>query len=457
MANDTDTTTIVARSLNDFPEHVLVYIISLLPTYDAVRTTAISRRWRNLWTTIPFLNFDYSMFPHSPDNLTLTRRRFAEFVDRTLLHRPRLASPLKFRFQFDFGDYIYGHLIDSWILYAVNHDAVELDIDFFIDPLYHNYLDPDEKLDYDFNFFSLANSKIRVLKIISCDLIMPYDMSGYKYASINSIFLGQIYLADEMVSDLITGCVNLESLVIEDCYGMEKLRICSKKLKKLLLWFYFPQNEEESWVEIRCPNLRMISIYCFKMGKYLMEQADPLTEARVEFMHREDRFKYWNKVVRLFDGVMQLKVQNWWYEFFEQKDVSSKRFALNKLRFLELQTGYAKDDVLGLAALLEICPNLHTMILVYLNKQDEEKSLSEDLLNKPINLSMPSLKQVKMKHFGGTESEVQFLTLLKTQGTVLEKIVIVPLRVTENFPAPIVLRRRPTEVNPESAPFSAEG
>ncbi|KAB5524466.1 hypothetical protein DKX38_022215 [Salix brachista] len=84
---------------------------------------------------------------------------------------------------------------------------------------------------------------------------------------------------------------------------------------------------------------------------------------------------------------------------------------------LELQTGYTQYDLLGMAALLELCPNLETMILDPLYKIDDDESLSEELLNKPIHFSIPSLKEVKLKVIPGENQNqiVQFVALLKSK------------------------------------------
>lgn len=84
-----------------------------------------------------------------------------------------------------------------------------------------------------------------------------------------------------------------------------------------------------------------------------------------------------------------------------------------------------------------------------------QESLSEELLNKPINLFMPNLKEVRLKTFlpGQNQNQFsQFVSLLKKQGGVLEKIVLVSLYNGMPLP-PVILRRRPprAEVNEESS------
>ena len=45
------------KCLNNLPEEILRYILSLLPTRDAIRTSILCKRWEYLWTSIPNLDF----------------------------------------------------------------------------------------------------------------------------------------------------------------------------------------------------------------------------------------------------------------------------------------------------------------------------------------------------------------------------------------------------------------
>lgn len=57
------------------------------------------------------------------------------------------------------------------------------------------------------------------------------------------------------------------------------------------------------------------------------------------------------------------------------KDHFPKSFKLQNVSLLELRTGYTQYDLIGMAALLELCPNLETMILHYLYKIGEDVSI----------------------------------------------------------------------------------
>ena len=65
------------KNLDNLPEEILRHILSLLPTIDAIRTSMLSKRWENLWTCIPNLDFQ--------QRLHYDRPLFLNFVERVLL------------------------------------------------------------------------------------------------------------------------------------------------------------------------------------------------------------------------------------------------------------------------------------------------------------------------------------------------------------------------------------
>ncbi|XP_065881606.1 uncharacterized protein [Euphorbia lathyris] len=105
-------------SLDSLPEHLILHILSFLPTQDTISTSLVSKKLRSYWSLIPSLNLSYSRFP--PYNTpSTTRQFFAEFVDRTLISRS-LSPLLKFCLDFIYEDR-YGFHVDSWIRYAIKN------------------------------------------------------------------------------------------------------------------------------------------------------------------------------------------------------------------------------------------------------------------------------------------------------------------------------------------------
>lgn len=62
-------------------------------------------------------------------------------------------------------------------------------------------------------------------------------------------------------------------------------------------------------------------------------------------------------------------------QLLTSKDPLSKSFKLHNLNHLELPTGYTHCDLVGLAALLELSPNLENMILDYVDNNAKDVSI----------------------------------------------------------------------------------
>lgn len=117
------------------PDEILVLILSLLTTEEAIRTSVLARRWRYLWTFISHLDFDDDTVvsllfcrPPSPTPndsdleptyppFLVQRRRFVDWVNRVLnLHKGMHLDEFRLRFRV-YGEHFESD-IDSWINFA---------------------------------------------------------------------------------------------------------------------------------------------------------------------------------------------------------------------------------------------------------------------------------------------------------------------------------------------------
>ncbi|PRQ38755.1 putative F-box domain, leucine-rich repeat domain, L domain-containing protein [Rosa chinensis] len=110
--------------ISQLPDDTLSHILSLLPTRDAVRTTILSKRWNNLWISIPNLGFD----PHE-----VSSDKCGEFVDGVLsLHASsniQKFRPCSRNSYYNGDEYMSGN--SRWICDAMRHNIVELDLHIF--------------------------------------------------------------------------------------------------------------------------------------------------------------------------------------------------------------------------------------------------------------------------------------------------------------------------------------
>lgn len=103
--------------ISKLPDAVLSHVLSFSGTKYAVRTSILSKRWRNIWATVPNLDFD--------DENTYDELGFKTFVNRILSLRDSLDIN-KFRLRCWCAAGL-SH-VDSWICTTVRLNVVELDL-----------------------------------------------------------------------------------------------------------------------------------------------------------------------------------------------------------------------------------------------------------------------------------------------------------------------------------------
>ncbi|KAH7860348.1 hypothetical protein Vadar_012390 [Vaccinium darrowii] len=408
-------------TIDSLPEDLLLHIISFLPTLEAIRTSLISPKWRNLWHTLSSFDFDFNLFPPS-DSFPETRDLFADYVTQTLSLRPP-DSPLHyFGLRFYFTEQHHYDVVPSWINYAISHGALELDLDFYG---YMNFCEMASDCDFYFFLEPLIQSQVRFLKLRSCEFRFPNTKTTAPIVSLRTIVLADVLLMDGWVDRLISLCVNLESLVIEDSFGPDNLKICSTKLKELSICNFKDDPEPVDSVEIHAPNLCSLRIVCLRMGKFSLEFSSSLIEGNVAYSSRRKQFKYWSRVMRSLTGVKRLTTHNWWFEVLCLPYSSKLFYIADVLHFLVLigsETGYAKLDLIGLAAFLELSPKIETLVVDHDDYIEDDGSIPDDLLSSGITFSVPNIKLVGMKGFRGMDNEIFFWLLLKRSGVVLEDL-----------------------------------
>ncbi|XP_045822433.1 F-box/LRR-repeat protein At5g02910-like [Trifolium pratense] len=111
--------------LGDLPDDVLHHILSFSDAKQAVQYCILSKRWKNLWKTLPTLKLTSTQFT--------TRRAFTEFVYNILCHRDASTSLYTFDF---YGDgRIETQLLERILKYVFSHNGQRLKINTNYDDL----------------------------------------------------------------------------------------------------------------------------------------------------------------------------------------------------------------------------------------------------------------------------------------------------------------------------------
>ncbi|XP_040940844.1 putative F-box/FBD/LRR-repeat protein At4g03220 isoform X3 [Gossypium hirsutum] len=422
--------------ISDLPDVVLHQILFHLPIKSIAQTSVLSKRWRSLWSSFPDLDFT-SINPIGVDSTNAPNTK-SSIKNKRLLLCPHSFSVKRL-------DFI----------------SQELDVEVATD-------------DY-FNFprSVLTSESLRVFKLRSrypgFRLLPPSVMKG-GFQSLHTLSLSLVILYDQpTLSDLFTdssfprlkklnldacfglkqlkvSCLALEEFTLENCFQLHGLDVSGAKLKTLQVASCFDAYCDKSWVKINAPSLRvMVWEYNAITENSSLENLVSAHEASIGFFVLNEDFSVTKlrSVSNLLSALSRLHTLTLEGQCVEQV-LSSRNYIANlmhpfdQLKSLELQTGFNKHNLPGLAYLFKCSPALHTLILKILNDYKiEQRKWNKDLWDMPsseeqfwesqsqaLKPLLNNLSVVKIHGFLECENEVSLAKFLLKHGKALQEITL---------------------------------
>ncbi|CAK9146874.1 unnamed protein product [Ilex paraguariensis] len=118
------------RSINNLPDSILLHILSFLEMKYVMRTSVVSKRWEDLWVSVPNLIFSLT---ESDVKSQIRLDKIMNFVDRILLLHD---SPKIQKFSLTCTEWsrcLNCYRFNSWLCSLVKHNVEQLKIDFRMD------------------------------------------------------------------------------------------------------------------------------------------------------------------------------------------------------------------------------------------------------------------------------------------------------------------------------------
>ncbi|XP_059457266.1 putative F-box/FBD/LRR-repeat protein At1g78840 isoform X2 [Corylus avellana] len=236
--------------ISQLPGHIIHYILSLLHNAkDAARTSILSKRWRDIWTSLSILKFDQRKIQEQEGYLDTRNKEkaFKDFVDNSLKsHLQRKLSIHKLVLYITSCDLELARNLDRWINVAIENNMKELDLHVVGKVLF-----------YSLPQTIFAATTMTGLRLCGCGLLSLGDI---KLPQLQKLYLRDLFVDQQTIEDLISSCPLIEDLRFIRCTGLKDLQV-SGLLK--LDRFEVHLCHEPKNIEVKVPNLQTFW-YCGK-------------------------------------------------------------------------------------------------------------------------------------------------------------------------------------------------
>ncbi|OVA06691.1 F-box domain [Macleaya cordata] len=431
--------------ISNLPDTVLHHILSFLDMKYVVQTSVLSRRWRYVWASLPFLTFKEAHRFGEHD--------FEHFVDRVLILRDSSSNIQSFRVSclrfIDRKDRLY-----TWVLTALRRNVQKLSLGLCFEK---NFRFP--------NCLYTCKS-LKKLELLCDDfyflkLSLPDSMS---LPSLKTLILQRVqFKGDDIPNKIFSSCPVLESLSIRKCeFRQSNLYINAPKLKHLVIEkcddVYEETDLDKRSIKLYAPNL--LSFYCDDhiLKKYCIENLSALVKAEISMnveIYGLDGLRSFGdeirkvcvqrmmKFLRALQNVETLRLSVWFLEVISGAPalLEGVPTQFSNLRCLKLETWLSRDCVNLITYILEISPNVESLFLEinedFFGMQPMYPYWDEVWFNSPkievfweagvsLQCMLHHLKYVEIRGVQGRLNELMFLKILLKNALVLEKVVLYP-------------------------------
>ncbi|KAK9152175.1 hypothetical protein Syun_010484 [Stephania yunnanensis] len=235
--------------ISDLPDSILHHIFSFLNIGHAVHASILSKRWRNFWKSLSYLDF---IDDHRPNV------DFVDRVNKVLILREKLDV---LRFRVDSEDRAVARHIYSWILAAIQSNVREI------------YLNVVARCKLPGYLFSCKTLTVLKVAFDHCEHKLPLPSSGPPNLKVLHLKACRLPSA-EVTSKFISGCFSLEHLELDyiELESGKKYRISNAKLESLVIRNpYIFADDSNCKFEICAANLKAFTCLVVMETEILFE------------------------------------------------------------------------------------------------------------------------------------------------------------------------------------------
>ncbi|XP_078153476.1 F-box/FBD/LRR-repeat protein At1g16930-like isoform X2 [Carex rostrata] len=268
--------------ISQLPEDLQILILSLLSTEEAVQTSLLSKRFQNLWTKVPVLDFNFDEFrpddytfdelddPDRQNLLEFHEEKFKKIICGVFQHRNQSINLDSFKLKW------VEEESDLEPVSALLHNVAKMNPKFLSVHIYsdtYHYEVPDSI----YSCKSLQEMELNLgLDVIPRSVNLP---------CLKKLTLHKTVIKDEVMQKL-SRLSALEELVLFDC-ELNTCDISSGTLKRLVL----DSNDNyvnETDITISTPHLLYLEVLCCAKGTIKLNKMDSLVKACIHYLENKN-------------------------------------------------------------------------------------------------------------------------------------------------------------------------
>ncbi|CAM8876578.1 unnamed protein product [Rhodiola kirilowii] len=389
--------------ISDLPNNVIDIILSRVTLPIAVRTSALSKKWRLHWTRVEnlvfcddFNDYFFGSCPGQDDEFDdeVNASTYVGIVGNILVSH---SGPIR-KFFLRVPDFCcdISDAINLWILALSRHGVQDLTLDYF-DSCYDN-----EVPSYVFQCTGLKHLSLTNVKN------PPHNFEGL--SSLLSLDLECDVISGDLLTHIFLNCPLLERLSLSYCDDKCSFAIDASKLKVLCLTCH----HHSDFILKNTPNVSTVSLEFFK-GR------------------RENRHNKCPNLLDFVGAVPKLEKLTLFSAVLEEWGVQDVPKLLpapleNHLHLtVDYWNMYSLAQVRSMLYLINSSPTLQTLELdISACSESDSPHVTSDYLKSQIREAenLWSLKTVKIRGLKGDEPEMLFIELILSCCPVLEKLYL---------------------------------
>ncbi|CAI8583582.1 unnamed protein product [Vicia faba] len=177
------------------PGHVIDRILSYLPIREAVRTSVLSKIWKNKWYTLPNLVFDkHGVSDVASEDSLVDKNKIVKIVDHVLLIHSGPINMFKFTEDDVIGEILVTDM-DRWILHLTGRSIKELVLEFLTGE------EEEEYYKYKIPWCLFSCQSLHRLTLQWCWLNPPKVFEGFR--NLRSLDLNLVTVAQDAFENIV--------------------------------------------------------------------------------------------------------------------------------------------------------------------------------------------------------------------------------------------------------------